>query len=419
MQKKAMAEQTKNNNFTVKKVWTTSKETIVQMSDGNTTELYILSQKGVAQKFDKLDPVCKDAVLAKDGTIIYNMYPLDDFWYHQQAARRHKYPYETKYDYQHIYKQPSNPDDIETAAKNSLSCLAKADDTFYGLDGLSTGGHCYVNDEMYKWLLNDNGWARPPVKSIATMLYHAGTLSDAYYPSSEVQLSDYYSPEQLSAKGLFATSAITGVRYNTIYEIPGSIKQDYSKGELIANTFKAKNSLDRQWNMQHSNGSVLKNARQYKGIYSCGGTVWLKYKDNLNYAASESTDAKQVPRWAAELSTDSYNETDVSYTFPEIEVIAAVNRGIEVPQHKSSLYSISLTANALTGLVPNCYTSAVVNVKDDESASTVTQRTVQIPQKERQERIKAILKAEIKNCIRSIAESLQPANCQLFSVNIS
>ena len=67
------------------------------MSNG---KLYMLSQKGVADKFDKMDPVCKDAVLAKDGTIIYNMYPLDDFWYHQQAARRHKYPYETKYDYQ-------------------------------------------------------------------------------------------------------------------------------------------------------------------------------------------------------------------------------------------------------------------------------------------------------------------------------
>ena len=152
------------------------------MSNG---KLYMLSQKGVADKFDKMDPVCKDAVLAKDGTIIYNMYPLDDFWYHQQAARRHKYPYETKYDYQHIYRQPSNQDDAEAAEKNSLSCLAKADDTFYGLDGLSTGGHCYVNDEMYKWLLNDNGWARPPVKSIATMLYHAGTLSDAYKMSSE------------------------------------------------------------------------------------------------------------------------------------------------------------------------------------------------------------------------------------------
>lgn len=386
------------------------------MSNG---KLYMLSQKGVAEKFDKIDPVCKDAVLAKDGTIIYNMYPLDDFWYHQQAARRHKYPYETKYDYQHIYRQPSNPDDIESTEKNSLSCLAKADDTFYGLDGLSTGGHCYVNDEMYKWLLNDNGWARPPVKSIATMLYHAGTLRDAYKTSSDAQLSVYYSPEQLSAKGMFATSAITGIKYNTIYEIPGSIKQDYSKGELIANTFKAKNSLDRQWNMNHANDSVLSNARQYKGIYSCGGTVWLKYRDNLKYTSSDSTDAKQVPKWAAELSTNGYTENDTLWTLPEIEVIAAVNRGIEVPQHKSSLYSISLTADALTRLVPNCYMSAVVNVKNDANDSAMTTLTAQIPQKERQERIKAVLKAEIKNCIRSIAESLQPANCQLFSVNVS
>lgn len=31
---------------------------------------------------------------------------------------------------------------------------------------------------MYKWLLNDNGFASPPAKNVATMLYYVGNLSD-------------------------------------------------------------------------------------------------------------------------------------------------------------------------------------------------------------------------------------------------
>ena len=58
--------------------------------------------------------------------------------------------------------------------------MTTAGNTFYAIDKLSTGGHCFVNDEMYKWLLNDNGFSRPPDNYIATMLYYSGVLSNDY-----------------------------------------------------------------------------------------------------------------------------------------------------------------------------------------------------------------------------------------------
>jgi len=123
--------------------------------------------------------------------------------------------------------------------------MTKLGDTIYALDTMGTKGHSFINDEMYKWLINDNGWSTPPCSYIATMLYAYTSgnqcLSNLIAANStDNTLSNYYTTEQLQSTGIFATSAMIGVKYNTIYEIPGSIKQDYSKNEVIANTFKTK-----------------------------------------------------------------------------------------------------------------------------------------------------------------------------------
>ncbi len=45
---------------------------------------------------------------------------------------------------------------------SGLSSLAKLGDTLYALEGLSEEGHVYTGNELYKWLINDNGWNVPP-----------------------------------------------------------------------------------------------------------------------------------------------------------------------------------------------------------------------------------------------------------------
>ncbi len=404
-----------NLNVHVKSVKKTTKETIIQSDDGR---LYLLSQIDGDDKFDKSTQANKDSFVLSDGTIVHNMYSLDNIWYHNQAARRHKYPYETNYDYQHIYKMPAKYDDGAT-----ISSIAKAADTIYMLDRPNTAGHSFVNDEMYKWLLNDNGFAVPYTKSIATELYYAGTLSDNQDIASSENSAYYFGEDQLSSTGIFAVSALLGVQYNTIYEMPGGMKQDYSKNEIVANTFKAKNQLDSKWSMNPYSVRVdyadvnvgLDYARIYDGVYNCGSLVWLKYKDNARYVKNDDSETyiSAFPEYFRPMQVEISSNSDNEYSYPpQVEVLTAVNRGINASAHKSTLYSIQLTVTALDKLNVDYAETEEVLTDDGEKTAVVGFNTI------KQEKVKNMIKAEIKNCIRKIAEQIAPANCQLFSVTV-
>ena len=378
----------------------------------------MLAQTNGDDSFDPTTQANKDSYVNSNGDIIHNMYDLDNFWFHQQAARRHKYPYALEYDYQHIYRRPADASETNATNQNSITSITKADNTFYAIDKLSCGGHCFINDEMYKWLLNDNGFVAPPSKNIATMLYYVGTLSNDTQIKNDIsKASKYYTQQQLSSYGVHATSAIVGVKYNTIYEIPGSIKQDYTKGELVANTFKAKNQFDAEWNMAHFKSEVedirLSAARSYDGIYCCGSTVWLKYRNSINYQISSSSNVQTTPDFHTKINVSAKDR--IVPKLPEVEVITAINRGVESPQHKSTLYSLKLKSLAFQKLLP------AEALKYEENAvirdrNTVTQQTVVTGiNSNAVAKIKSILKLEIQNQMRKIAESIQPANCQLFS----
>ena len=86
----------------VKGIWKTTNETVVKaglsIDNRYVTKYYMLAQTANDDTFDLTAHANKDSVKI-GSTIVHNMYDLDSFWYHQQAARRHKYPYETKYDY--------------------------------------------------------------------------------------------------------------------------------------------------------------------------------------------------------------------------------------------------------------------------------------------------------------------------------
>ena len=263
------------STFQLKGVKKTSNETYVEVTTNVGPKLYVLSKAKGDETFDKQQTANKDSLLLASGTIVHNMYDMDKLWYHSQAARRHKYPYADKYDYQHIYKKP--------ATATALTATAKVGDTMYAIDRLDTAGHAYVNNEMYKWLLDNNGQSKPIVNPVETTLYDVATDDDG------------------NQVGLSAKTAIIGAKYNTLYEIPGSIKQDYSKGELIANTFKTKNQYDAEWNMVEGTGNiVLDKARSYIGIGACGSTFWLKYKNIESYKTS-STKLSALPEYESRI----------------------------------------------------------------------------------------------------------------------
>lgn len=416
----------------------TANETVVAASfDGEEMKHFIICNTPNDSTFDKTSYSNKTSLVLSDGTILHDMYDLDKLWYHNQAARQHMYPYEDAFSYQHVYKRPTT----------CLSSLTKLGDTLYALDGLATDGHAYASNELYKWLLNDNGWNVPPTQPIATMLYYAGKLSSL---DGIAALSSQYnfSEELLSTEGIWPTSALLGVQYNTIYEIPGSIKQDYSKGELIANTFKAKNQYDETWTMQKpSTCHGLSAARQYTEIHSCGSTLWLKYKVSQSYSETTADIISACPKYSTQiqLSTDSARQT---VALPNIEVVSRINRGADAVEHKSTLYSLDLRTELLasrTLLPDSCLQKSTLRCKynpapgyADSFLSTVVpadytptsedittgatfgsaNAAISIDQ-DALDKVKATLANELKNCIRKLAESIAPANCQLFSVSIN
>ena len=352
--------------------------------------------------------------------IVHNMYDMDKIWYHQQAARCHRYIYETEFDYQHIYRRPKNE---SNSLCTSICCVAQVQDTIYAIDEAEKFGHSYVNDYMYNWLLKDNGFAAPKTRLIDTALYsiiptHRSLSGNIHAYVSRDYIKDdlastssntFYLSTELSGKGpgIYATSSIVGIKYNTIYEIP-NILQKYDDGEIVANTFKTKNQFDgKDWSMKKAgtpSNSMLSNARHYEGMYSCGSQLWLKWRDVDSYISSSSQPDVLTSPAATHVNTISAEKTDdvsSTVTFPQVEVVAAINRGIQSIAHKSTLYSLNLKTRIIEKFAGD---SVIGELNTQEKAEFA--------------KFKESLKLEIKNVIRKLAENVAPANCQLFSVTI-
>lgn len=410
------------DSFNINGLKKTTNETIVEVQVGASTKYFMLSQIAGDDQFDRKSQANKDSLLLETGEIIHDMYDLDKLWYHNQSARRHRYPYEQEnYDYQHIYRK------LNEKEYQTLSSMTKLGDTVYALDKLGTKGHSFVNDEMYKWLINDNGWSVPPCSYIATMLYSYTTatkkcLSNLITAPVGDNLSNYYSTEQLQSSGVFATSAMVGVQYNTIYEIPGSIKQDYTKNEIVANTFKTKSQYNAEWTMQLSGSNILANARNYLDIRSCGGTLWLKYKASENYTAN-GTPYTIHPKFCTQINVQ-HGTSNVGSVAAQVEVITRINRGVESPQHKTSLYSLNLNTTLIDKIFSDQSITYKENVpldatgKIDYSGTPSSSENIIVDDK-KLKALKQTIKNEIKNCIRNIAENIAPANSQLFSVCVN
>ena len=414
-----------SNRFILKDIKKTTNCTVVAAAvDDADVKHFILCDTLGDETFDKTLSSNKTSLVNENGEIIHDMYDLDVLWYHSQAARQHMYPYEDKFDYQHVYKRPTG----------NLSSMTKLGDTIYALESLATDGHAYVNNELYKWLLNDNGWNIPPTQQIATMLYHVGVLS-SLAEISNLSTTYSFNEDLLSINGIWPTSAMFGVQYNTLYEIPGSIKQDFSKGELIGNTFKTKNQYDDSWSMQKPQDSHgLSAARKYTEVHSCGSTLWLKYKLTKKYL-EENNQQNTTPEYSKAISVS--DEDIPAVNLPGIEVIARVNRGADASQHKSNLYTLNLNTQLLDNktLLPTaCLKKQTKKCKYDEEtglSTLVDDDYVPAPSsnetigsinivtkidKDALKHIKDTLANELKNCIRRLAENIAPANCQLFSV---
>lgn len=192
---------------------------------------------------------------------------------------------------------------------------------------------------------------------------------------------------------IFSTKRdLLGITHNYIVELPESKTFiDYTKGYVLGDTIVAKNHLNYAYSMSTDSLFNLSGCREYCNIDSCGNQLYMTYRDNIDYESNYSGTVSYYSN-----DGDNYNkDIDVltmtkkrrPYNYQHVEVIESWNRfdgGINAG-HKSSMFSIKLID---TGL----------------NESTIS------------EDVKAKLRQNVKNSIRSIIENIIPAHTQLFEI---
>lgn len=365
---------------------TRQKAFVVQYGTGTNqkTATYFGNVEKYDDVFDKSVNANRFCLSSASSVIFHNVYDSSRILFHGLAARRHRYQYTTKDDYQHIYRAVAD-ETLSTSLSNGLCSLTKAQDTLYGIDSQSTYGHYYVNDDIYSWLAQDNGYPLPKPMKYTTLLYDKNHLSASNTPK-------------------VVDSLISGITYNTLFEIPGNLYTDYSSGSMFATTVKCKNHLNAVYSMSHSGSNILKNTRCYNGISSCNNQVYLSFQDTGSFATSTTNNVKisvDIPNEQQHVIMHRFatptNSVASTASVEQIELIQNINRGATPSNHKSSLYSLNLTA------------------PDLEKITTTTSKlpAIQVNQ------IKENIRQEVKNVIRSLAERIAPANAQLFDVKVN
>ena len=144
---------------------------------------------------------------------------------------------------------------------------------------------------------------------------------------------------------------LENIEYNMVFEIPGNIYNDYSSGNIAANSYKGKNAFDSAYDMSHSDKNVLEHAREYKHIGNCGNQVYLTYSDNISYADKSSSPT----------SSDGLYGTD----FDKVEMLGNINRFANLNGHKSNLYSIVINTDLFNGISGTNRQSIIDNIKTE------------------------------------------------------
>lgn len=174
---------------------------------------------------------------------------------------------------------------------------------------------------------------------------------------------------------------------------------DFRRGIIGTTMYTGKNQYDSTYAMRMPNQTSLVSARQYIGAGAVGGEKpFLKYFDSVDYRKRDqrpeepknfplpalSSDATQTMEMV-EIPRKDDNER-ILLPYQSVEIFDSNNRGINSAKHKSNLYSVSLNG---VGIDASCL----------KAGKDLTR-----------------IETDIKNTIRKIAESLEPAHTQLFNV---
>lgn len=184
---------------------------------------------------------------------------------------------------------------------------------------------------------------------------------------------------------------IKGIGYNYIVELEQNVNQNrqydnptiYSNGDIFGYFTLCKNMYDSLYSMHMDNLSSICKCRSYCDIQSNGNTIALKYYDDLDYYFSPSEDVA----YAKQLSSSS--TISKLYPYQKVEILQPINFG-KLIHHKSNLFSLKISNSGLDEQSLKNY--------DDEQRIIAEQ-----------------MKKDIANSIKALANSIAPANTQLFA----
>lgn len=384
-------------SFNVKLEYIKATDTVKQVCllltnpDDNTTKkcVYVLNQDKEDDSFNINRQSNKTALKFKneqdDGpySIIHNMYNTKDMFYKSAIYDKGKSERtDTTYDFKNIFLH---------ALSQPYKDVIQVQNTLYAIADFSEYGHINISSDSYQFLAQDNNSITLPYEKIQTYLYNKNIVSKLVNKAL-----DNTEQTRLSALSV----SITGINYDTMLEIPGSIYNEHDSGNIAANTFKGKNQYNSLFSMAHDNANSLtnvnlKNARQYIKIDNCNNQIYFKYYDNKKYqhqSSNASTKPKQV-----QVSCNTTSSGQTYGSFQNIESIDYISRYANQYGHKSNLYSVVVK----TDIFNEDLNTAWGNMDPEDKAKT-----------------QSMLKNNITNFVKTVTKRLMPAHTQLFSATV-
>lgn len=334
----------------------TDSQIIYSLSTNDSAEHIYLANTDKLDKLSSTQTLDGSMCFSNDGQMYHNLYDSDDVFYKSAIYKTSKTVRTgTTSDFQDVTKIPTTP----------LICGTQLDNTLYMLQSPSTCGR--VNYDVYQTILS----TRMTNEQLNDTLSNSTDISTIIYNRTQIQhgLSTSINPVSV------ILSTMTNIKYNMIYEMPGSVKNDYQSSNIAANTFKAKNQYNQKYDMAHDETYKLANCRDYIAIDKCNNQLYLKYYDNQQYYVNPNSSTAPVT-----------GDQTSRFKHQNIEVISNVNRYANLIGHKSNLYSIAIK----TDMISKISGKAQENIIN-----------------------------EIKNITRDIVEKIAPVNTQLFDIYVN
>lgn len=299
------------------------------------------------------------------------------------------------------------------------------------------------DDENYRndALILTQGTNLEVMKLKTDLLRHRGEKTSQLYDTAiendnfktyTYQIYSEWQPNQSNTSRFTPKRNYLGVKRSYIADMPvdstniqaskATDRALYDNGEIYCNRLHtSKSTYDSMYTMNMDSLDALKEARKYCEINTCAGKPYLKFYDYINYNVQGQTssynDVTNMPTVSSNCITD--NQFD-QYTVPyqKIEFLLPADYNYTA-LHKSNAFNV------------NILSTNIEKVEDslNESYESLEQRWQNADTKQEKEQIEdmidnnsavrdklSILKFEITNAVRQIAEHISPANTQLVDV---